>query len=270
VIRARGIRSEIGAPVVVDGQVWGALIAGRDTDDPAQEGAELRLASFAELVATAVSNATARSELVASRARLVTAADDARRRLERNLHDGAQQRLVSLGLKVRAAEELVPGGLAELRSELDGVVEGLESLLEEVREISHGLHPAILSQAGLGAALRSLAARSSVPVEVDVALDERPMESVEIAAYYVVSEALANAAKHAEATLVRVSSQVVDGHLRLTVADDGVGGALADRGSGLSGLCDRVEALGGRLALTSPRGGGTTVEVDLPVAGPSG
>jgi signal transduction histidine kinase len=205
-----------------------------------------------------------RAELGASRARIVTAADQARRRIERDLHDGVQQRLVSLGLNVRAVQADVPAELAGLRAELDRLAVGLGGAVEELRELSRGIHPAILSQGGLGPALKALARRSAVPVELEVVVGERLGEPVEVAAYYVVSEALANAAKHARASAVCVRAWAADGRLRLLVRDDGVGGAEGGRGSGLVGLADRVQALGGTITIASPSGQGTTLRVELP------
>jgi signal transduction histidine kinase len=201
-----------------------------------------------------------REELAASRTRIVAAGDQARRRIERDLHDGTQQRLVSLVLDLRAAEAAVPPELPGLRAQLAGVADGLAGALDELRELSRGIHPAILSEGGLGPALKALARRSAVPVElemdvpVELEMDvpSRLPEPVEVAAYYVVSEALTNAAKHARASLAHVQAQTRDGHLHLSVRDDGVGGAAPGRGSGLVGLTDRVEALGGTVAVHSP------------------
>jgi signal transduction histidine kinase len=211
--------------------------------------------------------ASSRDELAASRARVVAAADQARRQIERDLHDGTQQRLVSLVLDLRAAEAELPPEAPELRAQLARVAAGLADALDELRELSRGIHPAILSEGGLRSGLRALARRSSVPVELDVDVRSRMPEPVEVAAYYVVSEALANAAKHAQATVVEVGVQLRDGRLHLSVRDDGVGGAVPDRGSGLVGLADRVEALGGTVSVTSPAGQGTTLRADLPVNG---
>ena len=265
IIRNRGIRGEVGAPVIVDGRVWGALIVGTDgTSLP--PGTEGRVASFAELVATALANAAARAELVASRARIVAAADEARRRIERDLHDGAQQQLVALALELRVLESAIPAELTETRATLDRLQEELSAALDDVREISRGLHPAILSHGGLGPALRSLGARSALPVELDLRVDERLPESIEIATYYVVSEALANAAKHADAAVAEVSVGVSEGWLRASIRDDGIGGAETGwGGSGLLGLRDRVNALGGRLVIDSPSGRGTAISVALPL-----
>jgi PAS domain S-box-containing protein len=265
-LRARGVKSEVGAPVIVDGHVWGALIAGWDGDVPPAEGVELRLAGFAELIATAVSNSTTKAELIASRARIVTSADDARQRIERNLHDGTQQRLVSLSLQLRNACQRIPAELIDARDDIERVLGGLEEVLDEVQEISRGLHPAILSQAGLGAALETLARRAGVPVELDVSTSVRPAGAIETAAYYLVSEAITNAVKYARASVIEVTLHNDDEFLYCAVRDDGIGGADPDRGTGLTGLVDRVAALGGTLVLSSPPGGGTAIDARLPLA----
>jgi len=194
---------------------------------------------------------------MASRARVVAAADETRRRIERDLHDGTQQRLVSLGLEVRAAQATVPPQLGELQGALSRVAEELASVFDELREISHGIHPAILSEGGLEPALSALRRRSAVPVELDLHAERRLPEPVEVAAYYVVSEALTNAAKHAHASVVNVELDTHDAILRLAIRDDGIGGADPGQGSGLLGLSDRIEALGGTLEVTSPAGKGT-------------
>jgi PAS domain S-box-containing protein len=266
-IRRRGIVSEVGAPVIVEGAVWGALIAGWDGLEPSPEGTGRRLASFAELIATAVANASNRSELIASRARIVATADEARRRIERNLHDGIQQQLVALELELKTIEAGIPAGLEHTRQDIERLQGALESVLDDVREISQGVHPATLSQWGLGPALRTLTRRSPIPAELEIDVPDRLPESVEIAAYYVVSESLANVVKHAKASYVSVELDVVDDWLRASVRDDGIGGADTGRGSGLTGLVDRVEALGGRLSLTSTPRQGTTVTVALPLGG---
>jgi signal transduction histidine kinase len=206
-----------------------------------------------------------RAELAASRARIVAAADQSRRRIERDLHDGVQQRLVSLGLDVRSIQADVPAEDKELWADLDRLAGGLGSAIKELRELSRGIHPAILSEGGLGPALKALARRSAVPVKLEAPIAGRLPEPVEVAAYYVVSEALANAAKHAKASAVYVQAHTVDGRLRLEVSDDGVGGAESGRGSGLIGLADRVQALGGTITVTSPTGQGTTLRVELPI-----
>ena len=221
---------------------------------------------FAKLVAMAIANAQARSDLNASRARIVSAADDARRRLERDLHDGAQQRLVSLALKARMTEVSLPAGQGAVREQLAEIVQGLSDASEELRAISRGIHPAILSKGGLGPALRSLACRSVVPVELDVDVPCRLPDRVEVAAYYVVAEALTNTARHAHAAEVKVSVKAADGHLDLVVSDDGAGGADPANGSGLIGLVDRVEAVGGHLRVSSPAGVGTSLAATIPFA----
>jgi PAS domain S-box-containing protein len=263
-VRSFGIRATVAAPVILTGRLWGAVTASTVRPEPFPEGAEQRLADFAKLAGQALANADAREELAASRARIVEAGDAERRRLERNLHDGAQQRLVATSLSVRLAANRA-GDDQQLHAMLDRAGEELALALEELRELARGLHPAVLSDHGLNAALQTLADRAPVPVLVDVALDdERLPEPVEAAAYYVVAEALTNMAKHAGASEARVRVQRADGHVVVEVADDGVGGADAKGGSGLCGLVDRVEALGGRLAVTSPAGAGTRVRAELP------
>jgi signal transduction histidine kinase len=264
-LRDLGLRAAVGAPVVVDGRVWGAAIVGSSRPEPLPPDTEARVADFTDLVATAIANAQAHAELTASRARIVAAADDARRRLERDLHDGAQQRLVSLGLQLRIAEASVPSELQPLREQISDVVDGLVGVSAEVQEISRGIHPAILSKGGLGPALKTLARRSTVPVELDLAVDRRLPESAEVAAYYVVAEALTNAAKHARASQVTVRVQAGDANLHLAIRDDGIGGADSARGSGLTGLIDRVEAVGGKMAVSSQPGCGTSLLVEIPV-----
>jgi signal transduction histidine kinase len=261
-----GISAAIGCPVVVAGRTWGVMSACRLRGAPLPAGAEDRLASFTELVGTAIANATTYASLIASRARLVAAGDEARRRIERDLHDGTQQQLVSIGLDLQSLKLSLPVELAWAHAELDRIRGSLDSAVDEVREISRGLHPAILSQAGLGAALRTLARRSAVPATVDARLDAALPESVEIALYFVVAEALANAAKHAGATTVEIAVATAGERLTATIRDDGRGGAAVASGSGLAGIADRVEALGGTLQLTSPPGAGTTVEIELPLA----
>lgn len=263
--RALGIRSSIGCPIVVDGRLWGVIAASTKSTKPFPVQTESQIASFTELVATAVANAESREELAASRARVIAASDETRRRLERNLHDGAQQRLVSIALRLRTSLEAVPPELTSVRVDLDRAIGELAESVEDLREISRGLHPAALSRGGLAPALRTLARRSAVPVEVHVNTTSRYPPTVETAAYFVVAEALTNAAKHANATTVEIVVDENDSTLRVCTSDDGVGGADARRGSGLTGLRDRVEALGGSIATTSPIGVGTTIEVSLPI-----
>jgi signal transduction histidine kinase len=263
-VRSLGIRSAIAAPVIVEGEPWGATtIVAFDRSFPPDT--ERRLVEFTELLATAVANAESRSELAASRRRIVAASDETRRRIERNLHDGTQQRLVSLGLAVRAAEANLPPERDDLRAELSGVAAGLVAAVEDLQEISRGIHPAILSRGGLGPALQTLAHRSAIPVDLEITTDVRLGEPIEVAAYFVASEALANAAKHSDATRIDVSLERRDGNLLLSVRDDGVGGADATRGSGIVGLNDRVEALGGSLRVDSSPGEGTQIVAQLPL-----
>jgi signal transduction histidine kinase len=266
-IHELGLHSGVGVPVVVDGRLWGAAVVGSSRPEPLPPDTEARVGDFAELVATAIANADARAELTASRARIVAASDAARRRFERDLHDGAQQRLVSLGLQLRTAEASLPLGCQAVRKQVSDVVAGLKGLAEDLQEISRGIHPAILSEGGLGPALKTLARRSAVPVELHVNIHERLPESVEVAAYYVVAEALTNAAKYAQATVVGVSVDISRANLRLSVTDDGVGGADSHKGSGLIGLIDRVEALGGQLRISSVVGSGTSLLATIPFEG---
>lgn len=263
-LRQLGIRSAAGAPIVVQGHLWGAMVAAWRQHEP-ETGIEDRIAQFTELVATAISNAQARADLAASRARIVAAGDETRRRIERDLHDGAQQRLVSLGLSLRVAQTAVPPDHPALKLELGGLADGIIEVLEELRELSSGIHPAILSLGGLGPALKALARRSAVPVDLDVPRQARLPERVEVAAYFVISEALANAAKHAHAATARVRVELNDNVLKVQIRDDGIGGADPSRGSGLIGLTDRVEALGGRLDICSHPGEGTQIKADLPI-----
>jgi PAS domain S-box-containing protein len=259
-------RCGIGAPITVDGQLWGVLVVVSTEPDRFPAGSELAVAEFTELLATAIANAETRAELTASRARVVATADETRRRIERDLHDGAQQRLVSLAFKLRAAQSAVPPELDDVSAELDQVAAGLAGALDELREFARGIHPAILAEGGLGPALRALARRSEVPVELDVRTTRRLPAPMEVAAYYVVSEALTNTAKHADASAVFVDVEEAEGALRISVRDDGVGGADFAGGSGLVGLKDRVESLGGRVSVQSPRGVGTSIQVELPLA----
>ena len=259
-----GMRSWAGAPISVQGRLWGVMIAASARENALPPGAERRLAAFTALVAAAIGGAEARAELAACRARSVGAADETRRRIERDLHDGAQQRLVSLALQLRAAEETVPPELSGLRAELGRVAAGLTSALEELREYARGLHPAILSVGGLAPALKTLARRSQLPVTLDVRLPGRLSERVEVTAYYVVSEALANVARHARASAVHVGVGVVGDITWVVVRDDGGGGADPARGSGLAGLNDRVEDIGGTLSVRSRPGEGTTLLAELP------
>jgi signal transduction histidine kinase len=264
VVRKVGYNTAVGAPVIVEGHLWGLIGASSTLEQPLPPDTEARLASFTELVAMAIANADSRAQLIASRARIVAASDEARRRIERDLHDGTQQRLVSLGLAARLAEADAGAGRAELRAELSRIGAGLADAVAELQELSRGIHPAALSVRGLVPALRTLARRCAVPVDLEVATDARFPEPVEIAAYYVASEALANAMKHARASGIEISLAAGDASLLLSIRDDGVGGADPGRGSGLAGLADRVEALGGSIRVQSAAGAGTHIAVDLP------
>ena len=259
------VRSAVGAPISVEGRLWGVISVARTGEQALPAGTEVRLAGFTELIGTAVSNAEAQAALTASRARIVAAADTARRRIERDLHDGAQQHLVSLALQLRAIQAEVPPDDGDLAARLDGVAVGLGSALDELRELAGGIHPAALVGGGLGQALKTLARRSAVPVRLDLSVDGRLPEAIELAAYYVVAEALTNAAKHADATGIDVQVAARPGVLWTCVRDNGRGGADTTHGSGLVGLIDRIEALGGRIWLHSPPGAGTTIEVAVPL-----
>ena len=263
-LRRLGLRSGVAGPVVVDGRIWGALVACSASAEPLPAGTEDRIAAFAQLVSLAIENAETREALAASRARLVAAADEARRRIERDLHDGAQQRLVatalSLSLLQRQLDE-TPNGPSDL---LASAREELDRGLCELRELARGLHPAELTDRGLEAAVRSLVGRASVPAELRVAVPARLDPTIEAAAYFFVSEALTNVGKYANATSVRVELELTGRALFATVTDDGIGGADLAKGSGLRGLADRVQALGGRLEIESVRGKGTKLRAELP------
>ena len=259
------ITSGVGVPVVVAGSLWGAMAVASSTEAPLPPDTEARLAAFTELIATAIANAEAHDELSASRARVVASADETRRRIERDLHDGAQQHFVSLALQLRAVQASMPPDQAKLADELGRVGTGLKDALADLRELSRGIHPAILAEAGLVPALQALARRSRAPVGLDVRIEDRLPERVEVTAYYIVSEALTNAAKHANATVVHIDVDATHSAVRLAVRDDGVGGADPARGSGLLGLYDRVEAAGGTITIHSPIGEGTELLVELPL-----
>jgi signal transduction histidine kinase len=257
-----GLRSAVGMPILVDGRLWGMIAVGSG-EGPPPDGIERRMTQFTDLVATAVANAQNRAELIASRARIVAATDAARRQIERDLHDGVQQRLLTLAVRLRSAAALHESD--DVRAEIADVAGELMSVINELREISRGIHPAVLSRAGLRTALRALGRRSAIPVDMDVRIEGRLPEPVEVGAYYVVSETLTNVAKHARASVVEVDAEASDGTLRVCVRDDGVGGADPGLGSGLVGLKDRIEALGGAFSMRSPAGGGTTVTCELPI-----
>jgi signal transduction histidine kinase len=258
----------VGAPIVVGGQLWGAITGLSPIDRELPDDTEARMAEFTDLVGTAIANAQARADLMSSRARIVAAADESRRRIERDLHDGIQQRLVTLALKLRTVQVDVPQEDSELQQQLAALDDELVEALDDLREVSRGIHPAILSEGGLAPALRSLSRRSAVPAELDIRVETRLPPTVEAAAYYLVAESLTNVAKHAHASVVELNVAVRDGRLFLMVRDDGDGGADPARGTGLIGLFDRVEALGGTLTVASPHGSGTTLRVELPLDSP--
>ena len=257
--------STVAAPILVEGRDWGVIFVSSMKAEPFPGDAESRVMLFTELVATAIANAENRSELAASRKRLVEASDETRRRIERDLHDGAQQRLVSLALAARAAAAELPTESSDVREKFSRIATGLGEAVEDLQELSRGIHPAILSDAGLGPALEALALRSPIPVELEVRTQERFPEPVEIAAYFTASESLANAAKHSQASRITILLACENDRLRLSVRDDGIGGADPGRGSGLVGLRDRVEALGGTLAIETGSGIGTSLSATLPV-----
>jgi signal transduction histidine kinase len=266
-LREFGIHSVVGAPIYVAGRLWGALMATSELTHVFPEGTEARITSFAELVTAALANVDAREQLAASRARIVEAADDARRRIERDLHDGAQQRLVSLALSLRVLESKLEPDSAAVR-ELEVARAELDAALEELRELARGIHPSILTDRGLDAALAGVAGRSTVPVELDLDGCQKLPLSVQTTAYFVVAEALTNASKHAGCDRIEVRVATGGGHATVEVRDDGRGGVDVARGSGLRGLADRVSALGGTLEIDSPAGSGTAIRVRIPLTPP--
>jgi signal transduction histidine kinase len=266
-LREFGIRSVVGAPIFVAGRLWGAFMASSGLAHSFPAGTEERLGSFAELVTAALANVDAREQLAASRARIVEAADAARQRIERDLHDGAQQRLVSLALTLRRLESSLAPDAAPTR-ELAIARKELDAALEELRELARGIHPSILTDRGLEAALQAVAGRSAVPVELDLdSCGEFPV-SVQTTAYFVVVEALTNASKHAQSERIEVRVAVDGQDAMVEVRDDGNGGVDVARGSGLNGLTDRVSALGGTLEVESPAGVGTTIRARIPLTAP--
>lgn len=264
--RENGIRYVVGCPITVSGHLWGMIAVFSGDTDPPPEDTEERLAKFVELLATAIANAETGNELLASSARIVAASDEARRRVEHTLYTGPQQRLMTLGEELRLAQDLVEPEEEKLRDQLTRTVKGLDSVLDDLREISRGLHPATLSRSGLERALESLTQRSEVPTELTMNVDRHLPDHVQVAVYYTVSEALTNVAKYSHADRVRVDLRLDATRLKLRVIDNGVGGADPTRGSGLFGLKDRIEALGGTIKVISPSGGGTSVLVDVPLA----
>ena len=256
-----GLGAGVGVPISVEGRLWGVMVVA-SAREPLPAGTEARLARFTELAATGIANAQAQAEVAASRARIVAAADETRRRIERDLHDGVQQRLVIQALMLSGIRDRVP---ADVRADVDEVRDQLAAARQELRDLCQGVHPAILVEAGLGAAIRTLARRSALPVRVQMRADRRLPGSCEVTAYYVAAEAFTNAAKHAKASAVDILIEEAGGTLTVQVRDDGAGGADASGGSGLTGLRDRVEAVGGSMTLDSPAGAGTVLTVLLPV-----
>ena len=263
--RKLGICASVGVPIHVDGRLWGVIFVASTQREPLPADTEARLAGFTELIGTAIANAEAQAALTASRARIVVAADAARRRIERDLHDGTQQRLVALSFELRMARATVPPELPELQTQIGQIADELIGTVDELREIARGIHPSILSEGGLTPALRTLARRAPIPVQVDIRTETRPVDRIEVAAYYVVSEALTNTIKHASASSAQLVVEQRDALLHLSIRDDGIGGADPARGSGLLGLSDRVQALGGSIEISSPRGTGTAILVVLPL-----
>jgi signal transduction histidine kinase len=263
-LQSAGYRGAVAAPVVVAGRLWGALAAGTREPASLHAGAERRLGDFAELVAQAIANTEAHEQLAASRARIVQAGDAERRRLERNLHDGAQQRLVSVALDLRVIHTMLAKDPQKAGELLEAAQGQLSQGLDDLRELARGIHPAVLTDRGLGPAIESLAIRAPVPVEITEIPDERLAGPVEAAAYYVVAEAITNVAKYAQASHATVSVRRFNGRARVTVADDGVGGADPTKGSGLRGLADRLEALNGSLDVESSVAHGTRISAEIP------
>ena len=261
--REAGIKSGVGSPIVVKGHLWGVMTA-TSNEGPMSPDTEARLASFTELVATAIANAESSAEIAASRTRIVAASDDARRRIVRDLHDGAQQRLVHTVITLKLAQQALAQGAGNGPQLVQEAVGNAEQAMAEVRELAHGILPSVLAHGGLRAGVGALASRMPVPVEVAIPADRLPAP-IEATAYFVVAEALTNVAKHAGAASAAVAARIEDGTLRVEVRDDGVGGARPD-GSGLQGLRDRLAALDGRLRIESPAGGGTLVTATIPIA----
>jgi signal transduction histidine kinase len=264
--RELGIGSVVGVPIVVEGRLWGVAGVAWARPEPLPADTEARVADFTDLAATAIANAESKAELAASRTRLVTAADQARQRIERDLHDGAMQHFLAVAMQLGAAQAALPPEQQQAKAELARALCGLNSAMDNLRELSRGIHPTLLASDGLPSALKALARRSPIPVELDLRTSRRMPPVVELAAYYIVSEALTNAAKHAHATVVHVQAATRDDALHLSIHDDGIGSADPRRGTGLTGLQDRVEALGGHFSITSPAGNGTLLRTSIPTA----
>ncbi|GLY77495.1 CHASE3 domain-containing protein [Actinoallomurus iriomotensis] len=263
--RLHGIRYVVGCPITVGGHLWGMIAVFSRSDRPPPEHTEDRLMRFVELLATAIANAENRNELLASSARIVAATDEARRRIERSLNTGPQRRLTALGEELRHTQALIAPEHEQLRAQLARTVQGVDSVLDDLREISHGLHPTALSRSGLRRALEALSERSEVPARLDMRVDRPLPHHIQVAIYYTVSEALTNVAKYSHAAVAHIALTLEHGTLRLRVDDNGIGGADPARGSGLAGLKDRIESLGGTIEVISPAGGGTSLDVGIPM-----
>ncbi|MDX6702748.1 MAG: hypothetical protein QOF26_2974 [Baekduia sp.] len=260
-IRERGLMSAVGAPIVLEGRVWGVVTLA-STEQPLPADTEARLASFTELVATAIANAEARTEVAASRARIVAATDEERRRLVRDLHDGAQQRIVHTVVTLKLASRALRHDDDRAPELVAEALDQAERANVELRELAHGILPAVLTRGGLRAGVDALASRMPMPIEIDVPVGRLPA-AVEATAYFVVAEALTNVAKHARAGHAGVTARIEDGTVQVRVRDDGVGGARPD--GGLIGLADRLTAVGGELRVDSPADGGTLVTAAIPL-----
>jgi signal transduction histidine kinase len=262
-IHERGVRSGVGTPIIVEGRLWGAIGVASTHEEPLPADTEARLASFTDLAATAISNVEARTEVAASRARIAAAADEERRRVVRDLHDGAQQRLLHTILMLKAAQRASQDEAEDVPALLTQALDSAEQGMAELRELAHGILPGVLTHGGLRAGVKALASRTPVPVEIGVSVGRLPA-AVEATAYFVVAEALTNVAKHARARHATVTADIEDGTFRVQVRDDGIGGARPE-GSGLLGLTDRLAVLDGRLRIESPPDGGTLLAAHIPV-----
>jgi signal transduction histidine kinase len=264
-IREHGVRSAVGTPILVEGRLWGVMAAASSQGPPLPPDTEARLASFTELVATAISTTEARAELAASRARIMAATDQERRRVVRDLHDGAQQRLVHTIITLQLASDALQSSEDPAHALVSDALEQAKQANAELRELAHGILPTVLTQGGLRAGVDALASRSPVPVDIDVSVGRLPT-AVEATAYFVVAEGLTNVAKHARARHAEVTARIEDGRLAVHVRDDGVGGAQRG-GSGLVGLADRLAAIDGELRVESAADGGTLVAAAIPLPG---
>jgi signal transduction histidine kinase len=263
-VRTVGVRASVGAPIVVDGRLWGVVVANWNSEKSPPPGTEQRMGQFAELLDSAIANADSRDQLTASRARLVTEADEARRRVVRDLHDGAQQRLVHTIVTLKLAKRALQRDNGDAESLVGEALEQAERGTAELRELAHGILPPVLTRGGLRAGVHTVVSRLDLPVEVDVP-DERFPREIEASAYFIVAEALTNVVKHANAERAVVRAFAENGTLHVEVRDDGIGGA-DPRGHGLMGIADRATAFGGRLDIDSPAGGGTVVAATLPLS----